>query len=236
MKIKLKYLLLSSVLFSSCKQTSDVSYEREAIKFEAERDAAKSQLVEKKSQIKELRSKLESMRAELAAMPEPEARVAEVAEVAEVVPAAIAVDANKVRLGLMNEVDKLQKTIEKQKVDIKVRNYTLGKVEIDTDFPFNATVIMNIYSTKKNTKSTLYWDARGNLNGEWVLSNVGNQSAEEDPPKVAANPTTDIKPTVNPAQPVNPVKPTPKPKPKPKPKPTIRARPGEHVIDWSKVK
>ncbi len=229
MKIKLKYLLLSSVLFSSCKQTSDVSYEREAIKFEAERDAAKSQLEEKKSQIKELRSKLESMRAELAAMPEPEARVAEVAEV---VPAAIAVDANKVRLGLMNEVDKLQKTIEKQKVDIKVRNYTLGKVEIDTDFPFNATVIMNIYSTKKNTKSTLYWDARGNLNGEWVLSNVGNQSAEEDPPEVAANPTTDIKPTVNPAQPVNPVKPTPKPKPKP----TIRARPGEHVIDWSKVK
>ncbi len=91
---------------------------------------------------------------------------------------------------------------------------------------------MNIEYAKRNTKGTLYWEARGNRNGKWVLSNGGDQSAEEDPPKVAANTTTDIKPTVNPAQPVNPVKPTPKPKPKP----TIRARPGEHVIDWSKVK
>jgi len=215
--MKLRYLLISCVLFSSCKETSDVSYEREAIKFEAERDAAKSQLVEKESQIKDLRSKLESVRAELAAKPE--------ANVAEDGPSSIAVDANKVRLGLMNEVDKLQKTIETQKVDIKVRNYTLGKVEIDTDFPFNATVIMNIYSTKKNTQSTLYWDARGNLNGEWVLSNTGKQSVQQDPPIVAANPT------VNPAQPVKPVRPKPV-----RAKPTIRARPGEHVIDWSKVK
>ncbi len=220
MKLKLTYALLCCAMFSSCKETSDVSYEREAIKFEAERDAAKSQLKEKESQLKELRAELEGVRAELAAKPEvPEATAS----------TGLQVDSNKVRLGLMNEVDKLQKTIETQKKDIKVRNYTLGKVQIDTDFPFNATVIMNIYSTSKNAANTLYWDAKGNLNGEWVLSNTGKKESQENNPKVANNNTgNSARPQPNTEKPARPQK--------PKPKPTIRARPGEHVIDWSKVK
>ncbi|MGJ8657964.1 MAG: hypothetical protein ACSHX6_16065 [Akkermansiaceae bacterium] len=224
MKMKPKYLLLGCVLISSCKETSDVSYEREAIKFEAERDAAKSQLVAKETQIKELRSELNSVRAELATRP----------EAGDAEASGIQVDADKVRLGLMNEVDKLQKTIETQKTDIKVRNYSLGKVEIDTDFPFNATVIMNIYSSTKNAPSTLYWDAKGNLSGEWVLSNTGKENTQENPSQVASNSTQQGNPATTPTTPQQ--QPQASPQPQPKAQPTIQARPGEHVIDWSKVK
>jgi len=99
---------------------------------------------------------------------------------------------------------------------------------INTEFPFNAKITMNLFSNKDGTVKKSHWDAKGSLTGEWIIGN--DTGRVENAAQQASLKENKATPTQNPETPSQ----TPKVQPQPQPKAQV-VPPNTHIIDWSKI-
>ena len=207
------------LVLPACKEDKDPSYEKEALKLSAEKAALEVRLEESKKQVTALQARVQGAEAERDAIKEKASQ------------STGKIDPEKIKLGFAKAMADLEKNIEKNFPHLSVKSWTVQKMNVQTDYPFTSGVMTTLANKTSGTTEDKYWEAKGNIKGEWLFS----QTAAPKPVArrntlTPHNTTASNPPSGQPAQPNQPARPT---QPR-RPKPATNGK--THVIDWGTLR